>query len=180
MSTAKLATFLAAALIAAATYDPGTSAQRTDPAMVRRAHVCMPRLGLDDLTLGADMIIRGRVIEQECTNTFGSIITTAVTFEPLDTYKGQAGEVVTAHVLGGETSDEALIVSAAPKFEIGDEAIVFLAAPSGTGEFGILGLSQGVFRTNGGTESLSSQEQLAAFESNLRRVVSLQSNGGGR
>lgn len=53
-------------------------------------------------------------------------IETYVTFQVEDSVKGQAGASYTVRMLGGTVGDEAMEVTDAPKFEVGDRDILFV------------------------------------------------------
>jgi hypothetical protein len=53
-------------------------------------------------------------------------IETYVTFQVADNVKGQAGSSYTIRMLGGTVGDESLVVTDAPKFQVGDQEILFV------------------------------------------------------
>ena len=53
-------------------------------------------------------------------------IETYVTFQIADSVKGNAGSSYTIRMLGGTVGDESLVVTDAPKFQVGDREILFV------------------------------------------------------
>ena len=101
---------------------------------------------LTTLASGAQVIAHGRVVALEPRWTDGRrAIETIVTLDVEDYMKGDFGSTLTLRVPGGDMGPYRSIMLGAPRFQPGDDVIVFLAA-KGPAVPHLVGLAQGVFR----------------------------------
>lgn len=100
------------------------------------------RLSLDDLTIKASSIVRGRVLDvrSRWDGERRFILTDAV-IEVSEVWKGDASRIVTLTSVGGRVGDTILHVSGMPAFDTGEEAVVFVEKKRAMNV--VLGLSQG-------------------------------------
>ena len=104
----------AAALLAAA------------PARDANASV-MVEASVPELARQADLVARGKVLATESKRSSdGKRIYTTVTLEVREAWKGQAPRTVEIHVPGGTVDGIAQVVQGAPRFEEGEDVVVFL------------------------------------------------------
>ena len=104
----------------------------------------LTRLSLDQLAAAADNVARVRCASAETRWENGSIWT-VTTFVIVETMKGNLPAQVTVHLPGGRLGHLTATVDGTPKFEPGDESILFLEH-TGSGEFSVAGWVQGSFR----------------------------------
>lgn len=105
---------------------------------------------VEDLSRRSDLVAKGRVIETESRRSEdGGRIYTVVTFELDEAWKGKGSERVEIHVPGGSLDGITQLVTGAPRFVEGEDAVVFLRelapAPEAKGppEVGVVGMAQG-------------------------------------
>jgi hypothetical protein len=110
------------------------------------------RLTLDELTVGADLIVRGRVTQvTSAWDPSGRRIETANTLEILSTIKGEpAGPSLPVQTQGGRVGDLTMRVSDEPVLAAGEEVFVFLRRGADQG-WHVYGGDQGVFHVEGDT-----------------------------
>lgn len=129
----RLATALSALLLAGA-----AAAATARPATV------------EQLAREADAVVQGRVAGMESRwAPDGRHIVTRVTVRVSRVLRGEAGAEVVLEVPGGAVGGFGQRVDAAPSFEPGEEAVVFLRRIAG-GRSLVHGLAQGKFRVEGG------------------------------
>lgn len=102
------------------------------------------RLNLDQLAAAADNVARVRCASAESRWENGAIWT-VTTFDVLETMKGNLPAQVTVRLPGGRIGHLTAAVDGTPKFNLGDEAIVFLEQ-SRAGEYSVAGWVEGTFR----------------------------------
>lgn len=85
----------------------------------------LARLSLDQLTAAADAVARVRCAGAESRWENGAIWT-VTTFDVVETMKGNLPSRVTVHLPGGRVGHLTAAVDGTPKFNPGDEAVVFL------------------------------------------------------
>lgn len=101
---------------------------------------------LAELVAGARAIACGRIAEIRAEWADGRRrIDTFVTIEVATYFKGDLGRLVTFRVPGGELGRYQSLVVGAPRFEEGDEVVLFLSAHGPSVPY-VLGLGQGVYR----------------------------------
>jgi hypothetical protein len=102
------------------------------------------RLSPEQMATNSTLIVRAR-----CTGSVVLVergeIWTLTSFEPRETWKGNAPPVVRVRLLGGRTRDITSYVSGVPRFRTGEEVVLFLV-PSSSGRFAIVSWAQGTFR----------------------------------
>ena len=74
-------------------------------------------------------------------------IVTYVTFRVEERFKGNAGAAYTIRLLGGTVGGETMLVTDAPKFEVGDRDILFVEN-NGSQFVPLVGISHGRFRVD--------------------------------
>jgi hypothetical protein len=104
----------------------------------------LARLSLDQLVAGSDAVARVRYARAESRWESGSIWT-VTTVEVVETIKGNLPGEIALRLPGGRVGHLTAAVEGAPKFNPGDEAIVFLER-SRAGGFTVAGWVEGTFR----------------------------------
>lgn len=103
------------------------------------------KMDVESLALASDLILRGVVTGQQVqVDPLSGRPYTDTTIRPQATYKGEAGESVVIRQIGGTVDGITLWVSGTPRFEIGEELLVFLAPHRG--RFVLRGMGQGAFQ----------------------------------
>jgi hypothetical protein len=103
----------------------------------------LARLSLDQLAAAADAVARVRCVSAE-SRWENDSIWTVTTFDVIEMMKGKLPSQVAVHVPGGRVGHLNAAVDGTPKFNSGDEAIVFLQR-SPAGEFSVAGWVEGSF-----------------------------------
>lgn len=113
-------------------------------------------MGIDELLLHADVVVRGRVVRQNAAWLERDGPSRIVTFYELEIQEALYGALADEEnqqkrirfgVPGGEVGDIGQYVHGAPQLRIGDEIVAFLGAGAGPGGArGVLGLNQGILR----------------------------------
>jgi hypothetical protein len=104
----------------------------------------LARLSLDQLAAGSDAVARVRFAGARSRWENGSIWTVAEV-EVLETMKGHLPGEIAVRLPGGRVGHLTAIVDGTPKFNPGDEAVVFLQR-SRAGGFTVAGWVEGTFR----------------------------------
>jgi hypothetical protein len=104
----------------------------------------LARLSLDQLAAGSDAVARVRCAGAESRWENGSIWT-VTTVEVVETMKGHLPGEIALRLPGGRVGHLTATVDGAPKFNPGDEAVVFLER-SRAGAFTVAGWVEGTFR----------------------------------
>jgi hypothetical protein len=104
----------------------------------------LARLSLDQLTAAADAVARVRCVGVASRWEDGAIWT-VTTFDVVETMKGDLPTQVTVRLPGGRVGHLTAAVDGTPRFNAGDEAVVFLER-SRAGGFSVAGWVQGTFR----------------------------------
>ena len=104
----------------------------------------LARLSLDQLAAGSDAVARVRYAGARSRWENGSIWTVAEV-EVLETMKGHLPGEIAVRLPGGRVGHLTAIVDGTPKFNPGDEAVVFLQR-SRAGGFTVAGWVEGTFR----------------------------------
>jgi len=87
----------------------------------------MLALSVDELAQRSDRVVMGRVVATEPRSSEdGRRITTVVTLQVEETWKGTAAEEVRILALGGTIEGISQVVTGAARFEEGEEVVVFL------------------------------------------------------
>jgi hypothetical protein len=101
-----------------------------------------------EMVTASRAIVHGRVVDVRSEPTADrSRIATYVTVEVEEHLKGNLGPTVTFRVPGGEVGRYRRVIVGAPRFDRGDEVIVFLSARGPSIPY-VFGLSQGVYRVS--------------------------------
>lgn len=127
-------------------------------------------LDIVDLSERADLVIHARVVDRDSWRD--GIAWTRISFDVLDSWKGEVGPALELVVPGGWTGDFGTLVFGMPSFEPGEEVALFLAGEDGA--WRPLGLSQGKFAVaaDGSLSRDLSGLQLARVGGRLPREVS--------
>jgi hypothetical protein len=104
----------------------------------------LARLSLDRLAAGSDAVTRVRCSSAESRWENGSIWTVA-TVKVVETLKGNLPREIAVRLPGGRVGHLTATVDGTPKFNPGDEAVVFLER-SRAGGFTVAGWVEGTFR----------------------------------
>jgi len=104
----------------------------------------LARLSLDQLAVAADAVARVRCAGAESHRENGSIWT-VTTFDVVESMKGNLPTLVRVHLPGGRVGHLIVTVEGTPKFNAGDESVVFLVR-SPAGGFSVAGWVEGAFR----------------------------------
>ena len=131
----------------------------------------LARLSLDQLAAGSDAVARVRFARAESRWENGSIWT-VTTFDVAETMKGQLPGEIEIRLPGGRVGHLTSTVDGTPKFNPGDEAVVFLQR-SRAGGFTVAGWVEGNFRISRdpqtGTETVTQDSSaFAVFDAATR------------
>jgi hypothetical protein len=84
---------------------------------------------LKEMTHGAQRIVRGFVVNTQATrDAHTGNISTYVDLEVAENLKGSAGKTLRIRVSGGEVGNVSQEVAGAPRFEVGQDVLLFLEA----------------------------------------------------
>lgn len=125
----------------------------------------LKRMTLEDLANAASAIAHVRCITSESKWQNGEIWT-FTTFGVQQVWKGDLPPQIVARLPGGRTASLTSIVPGVPRFQTGEEAVLFLE-PMRSGEYSITSWEAGTFRirrARANTEALVSQDT-AEYES---------------
>ena len=112
---------------------------------------------LETLVNQAGMIFAGKVIDVETgTKDRMNLYMTAYTFEVLDPVYGVDGDTITVKQYGGEANGKHFYPKGIPRFDVGEEVVVFLYPLSYIGMTSAVGRDQGKFWIRG-TDSLGTR-----------------------
>lgn len=118
-----------------------------DHTPVARALTTVPR-AFDQLVNGADTVFKGTVSAKE-SRWIGQgaerHIVTLVTFQVHETYKGTPASAQTLRFFGGTVGRETMAVPDMPRFELGQEAVLFVVN-NGRQFCPLVGIAQGRFQ----------------------------------
>ena len=104
----------------------------------------LARMNLDELVGAAEVVARVRCLENESRWENGEIWT-FTSFEVVETLKGVAPRLVTVRLLGGRVGHVISAVEGVPRFQPGEEAVLFLERLR-EGDFSVTSWVQGTFR----------------------------------
>jgi hypothetical protein len=121
----------------------------------------LARMSVDDLTHSAGAVARLRCVAHESRWDRGEIWT-FTRFAVIESWKGSLPTHVTIRLLGGHVGELTSIVPGVPRFEPGDEAVLFLETTR-AGDFSVTGWTQGTFRIHraGAGQELVTQQTAA-------------------
>lgn len=114
------------------------------PGLPRSGSTTLARMDLRELALRAAYVARVR-----CTNAVSSAnagyVWTRTTFEVTEAWKGSPPAEFTVRLPGGDAAGLRVMVEGAPRFAVGEQAVLFLAIGKGS-ELKILSWAEGTFR----------------------------------
>ncbi len=102
------------------------------------------RMSLEDLADSAHAVVRARCLGSE-SRAQGGQIWTWTRFEVSEAIKGSVPEHVAVRLIGGRAGKLTATVNGVPRFQDGEEVILFLE-PSRGGEWTVTSWAQGTFR----------------------------------
>jgi len=155
-------------------------------------HVEIAHVGLDRYVLDADEIVRGTVTGERQVFPEEGLAYTEYDLAVLEACKGSPGETIRVRVAGARSRERVVELIGAPRFEEGEQVVLFLAVypDPRTGELyrGIVGLSEGTLRatsTSPGTARAVGThardgETLSEFGARVRALVAAASRTGGK
>src|SRR5271156_6813685 len=142
-------------LLALATLFAGAAARSTT----------LARMSVAQMTQTAQLVIRARCAENSIRWDHGEIWT-FTTFAVEETWKGpfdpSPGQYLTIRLLGGTVGHFTSNVSGVPRFNPGEEVVLFLEPASPQGCYSVVSWLQGTFRIR---EDLPTGQQIAAQDS---------------
>ncbi len=104
----------------------------------------LARMSLDELAAAAHVVAQVQCLGSE-SRWEGGAIWTFTQFEVMETMKGAAPRLITVRVPGGRVGHLQSFVDGAPRFQPGEEVIVFLERTR-AGDFSVTSWIQGTFR----------------------------------
>ena len=140
--------------------------------LVSMGSALMVEISLDDLVRESQSVLTGNVKAIRCAwNEEKTEIYTYVTISVSDRVKGGDGqkEIILRH-LGGEVGEIGMGVSDAPKFEQGQDVLVFLGPPDDEGVSEVVGACQGKYTIESG-QVLEKKVALTDFLSMVKAVL---------
>lgn len=115
----------------------------------------LERLSLDDMIAKSTLIVRGKVTAAAAAAS-GPVIYTHYQVQVSERFKGQAAGVVDVQVPGGTANGLRQSFSGAPTLKPGDDFVFFLYTGR-DGRTTILGLTQGLFALDAGSDPVSTR-----------------------
>ncbi len=108
------------------------------------AATTLARMSIEQMARKAPLIVRAR-----CTSNYtawdAGEIWTFTNFEVEDTWKGSVPAAITIRLLGGRMATLTSTISGIPRFQTGEEAVLFLE-PTPRGDFSVMSWAQGTMR----------------------------------
>jgi hypothetical protein len=108
------------------------------------AATTLARLSLGQLTAASALIVRARCLGAT-TGWEASEIWTFTRFQALESFKGAAPGSFTVRLIGGTAGSIESVVAGVPRFDKGEEVVLFLARPR-NGNYGVIAWIEGTFR----------------------------------
>jgi hypothetical protein len=105
-------------------------------------------ISLQRMATAADLIFHGRAISNQVRlDEASGRVATFTTFEIIDVVKGEAGPTHTIKQIGGQLPGSKIrqVIHGVPRFNAGEEYVIFLPKASSLGFASPIGLSQGRF-----------------------------------
>jgi hypothetical protein len=139
---------------------------------VQPVTAAMVELTLEELAAGSPDIINGEVLSKESQwNEDSTFIFTSVTIRVTDLHKGSLSpsNTITVMTPGGEVGETGLGVEHAPRFEVGQEVIVFLT-PVRELTYSVTGWEQGKYTVEDGQVKEKSKS-VSSFEEEIREAL---------
>ncbi|HWV37712.1 MAG TPA: hypothetical protein VN033_04450 [Vulgatibacter sp.] len=143
----------------------------------------MLALSVDELTQRSDRVVTGRVVATEPRpSEDGRRISTVVTLQIDETWKGTPAEEVRILAMGGTLDGISQVVTGAARFEEGEEVVVFLRRlRTEEALFEVVGMAQGKLAVERDTEGIPvavpSLEGLSLVEPGKREPAPAQLGG---
>ena len=132
----------------------------------------MVKLGVGQLTAGADTIVLGTVTGQTSAwNAGRTAIYTDVTVAVETAVKGAPGAEVTLRIAGGEVEGIGMRTSTDPVFQTGERVVVFIDT-AGAATAQLVGMRQGKFTVRNNQVSVEGRATQVADFLNQIRVLS--------
>jgi hypothetical protein len=130
------------------------------------------RMTVEQMAAASPLVVRVRCLGNAAGWEHGEIWT-VTSFEVLETWKGSAPQQISVRLIGGNSSHLISSVAGVPRFEPGEEAILFLV-PTPEGEFTVTSWMQGTFRIRhdprAGTERVTQDTAgVAVFDPHTQR-----------
>lgn len=121
------------------------------------------RMTVGEMTRAAELVVRAKCVDGTAKWNSGEIWT-FITFEIEESWKGSPPRQIIVRLLGGTTTELTSSVDGVPRFHVGEEVVLFLAA-TGRGDYSIVGWMQGTFRLARDPETgrASATQDTAAF-----------------
>ncbi len=121
------------------------------------------RMSLEQLSSAAPLIVRARC-QGSIVVTERAEIWTITSFEVREVWKGSAPQTVRVRLLGGRTAQYTSHVEGIPRFQAGEDVVLFLA-PSRAENYSVTSWAQGTFRIHRGAPNAASvvTQDTAAF-----------------
>lgn len=111
-------------------------------------------LSLSDLAASSEVVVRGQVEGTEA-EWHGEYIVTRATLRVDECLAGDCGETVEVVQVGGTVGDITMEVAGSHLLDAGDEVVVFLRPNAGVDGLVPVGMAQGVFYAQPGSDVLS-------------------------
>lgn len=130
------------------------------------------RMSVAEMTHASDVVVRARCIAS-ATGWDAGEIWTFTKFQTEDAWKGAPSGLITVRLLGGRTESLTSNVDGVPRFQAGEDVVLFLA-PTARGDFTIVSWIQGTFRIlrdrkTGEERATQDTATFATFDSATRR-----------
>ncbi len=123
----------------------------------------------------ADTVVRARCVSTQSNWVHGSIWT-VTEFAVLENFKGAAQGRIAVRLPGGRVGHMTMNVEAAPRFQPGEEGVLFLEK-TGSGDYSVVSWAQGTFRIrrnvpSGGDMVTQDSSAVAVFDGATRQFRS--------
>lgn len=102
------------------------------------------RMSLEQIARSAPVIVRARCARNSVVQDAGEIWTLS-SFEVEEVWRGDVTQEITVRLLGGRMDEITSHVSGVPRFQPGEEVVLFLE-PTKRGDFSVVSWQQGTFR----------------------------------
>jgi hypothetical protein len=106
----------------------------------------LAHMSIAKLTQSSRLIVRAHCVENKSAWDAGEIWT-FIALEPTEIWKGSVQSRVNVRLLGGRVGNLTSYVSGVPRFQVGEEVVLFLA-PTAHGDFSVVSWVQGTFRVH--------------------------------
>jgi hypothetical protein len=104
----------------------------------------LARMSIEKMSRTAPLIVRARCVGNSTRWDAGEIWTFS-NFEVQETWRGSAPPAISVRMLGGRLGNLTSTVSSAPRFQSGEEVVLFLE-PTPRGDFSVVSWAQGTLR----------------------------------